>query len=178
MEIIKLEPADVLVVHEPTKLNQTQHAALMDHLRQAFGDNRRVLVLDDGATVSIVRKPAAPVSEMAVKVEIDKTMIGKVLEPGCMLLSPDAVAQLIERTGLTTADLEGMGAIPHVGEDEPVGQMEPHVWLWPGDVGADQMPYGHHPDGRVALRVDDLTDAQRRMPVVMAQLAKLQEGNT
>ena len=181
MNLIQLQPDDVLVLRCPGSMSQAQRDAALAGLCDYLGPDRKVIFLDAGEALDVLRKPALPAQtgtdETSVKVEIDKTMIGKVLEPGCMLLSPDAVAHLIERTGLTTADLESMGAIPHVGEDEPVGRLEPHVWLWPGDVDADQMPYGHHPDGRVALRVDDLTEGQRRMSVVEAQLAKLHFNN-
>ena len=179
MEVIKLEPADVLVHSVPDRLSQDQITKLTAAMAQQFGPNQKVLVMHAGASMSVVRQQSRAV-ELAVKFDTSAAFdaVRAALAPGAMLLPPEAVDMLLTRYGIGSAQLESIGGVPAkdpTQDDDAVGaaQLDPYVWLAADQVMADQIPYGTHTDGRIAIRVDDLTEAQRMWPEVRDQLAKI-----
>lgn len=55
MNLIELQPDDVLVVRHPAHLNRTQLDAMLAQLRSVLGDTQRVMILDAGQTVDALR---------------------------------------------------------------------------------------------------------------------------
>lgn len=125
----------------------------------------------------------------------------KGLSPGAVLMPQEAVAAAAAKCGMSAAEFVGealtngaqIGAdddatwlavaqaqrqreVQHVDTDEPeTSGIPPHVWLYRNMLTDQQMaaPLGRdETNGQYAVAIDQLTDAQRAIPHVAAQIPK------
>ena len=142
MNLIQLQPDDVLVLRCLGGMSQAQRDAALAGLRNYLGPDLKVIFLDAGETLDVLRGVAVP-----------------------------AHAQDDQPT--TTG--EGYREVQHVDTDEPEETgIPPHVWLYRNMLTEQQAvaPLGRdETNGQYAVAIGDLTDAQRALPHVAAQLA-------
>lgn len=156
MNLIQLQPDDVLVLRCPGRMSQAQRDAALAGLRDYLGPDRKVIFLDAGEALDVLRVSLSGKVETndIVRAGSSDTIVGDALAAG-------------------TAWRE----VQHVDvpEEEPAG-IPPHVWLYRNMLTDLQAlaPLGRdETNGQYAVAVDQLTDFQRAIPHVKAQLDEI-----
>lgn len=167
MNLIQLQPDDVLVVSHPSYLSTSQRDAMVEILRQALGQSQRVLIIDAGQSLDVLRGVAA---EDQAKDDAQRTIWRQ------------------EYNALSPADREAYGGFagfvadkggvdPYArGVEEPEAEgIPPHAWLYRNMLTDHQIecevPIGRNEtNGQYAVAIDQLTDEQRAIPHVSKQL--------
>lgn len=154
MNIIELHPDDAIVVTLVEQLTKEQRDDLVAQVRRDFG-MRRVVALDSGSQITVVRRVAVTSQDIETEVALDANAG----------FDPWQDTPAGERT------------VQHVNTDtqdeEPAGVLPPHVWLYRNMLTDLQRaaPLGiDSTNGQYAVAVEDLTDDQRRIPHVEGQM--------
>lgn len=164
MNLIELQPDDVLVLRCPHVLNREQQASLRGAMQLVLGSEQRVMVLDGGQEIDVIRV----------------TLVGKV-ETNHIVRPADDDAAFIaaaKDAGYAGAEIRhAQREVQHVDTDEPEAEgIPPHVWLYRNMLTDLQAvaPLGRdETNGQYAVAIDDLTDEQMRVPHVLKQLDEL-----
>jgi len=156
MNLIQLQPDDVLVVRHPSHLNRPQLDAMLAQLRSALGEAQRVMILDGGQEIDVLRGVDAEAKD----------------ETEYLLSSKANAARLAE--GMAQAGL-GQREVQHVDtpDEEPAG-IPPHVWLYRNMLTEQQLvaPLGRdETNGQYAVAIDQLTEEQWYVPHILDQIA-------
>ncbi|MCX7283914.1 MAG: hypothetical protein NTX28_07695 [Novosphingobium sp.] len=150
MNLIQLQPDDVLVLRCPGRMSQAQRDAALAGLRDYLGSDRKVIFLDAGETLDVLRG-----------VDLAKAQ-GE--QPG----SSWTVG------GKPLTEALAQREVQHVDTDEPEATgIPPHVWLYRNMLTDLQAvaPLGRdETNGQYAVAIDELTDEQRAIPHVSKQL--------
>ena len=168
MNLIQLQPDDVLVLRTPGRMDQAQRDAALAGLRSYLGPDRKVIFLDAGETLDVLRCAASDAAQT----------------------DQDGAQRAIwrqEYNALPPADREAYGGFagfveaqggfdPYAPQDEEPPALPPHVWLYrkmltDHQIESDAPLFRDEANGQYAVAVDDLTDEQRAIPHVAAQLA-------
>lgn len=165
MNLIQLQPDDVLVLRCPGHLNKTQLDAMTAQLRFVLGETQRVIILDGGQSLDVLRGV-----DIAAKDDAQRTIWRQ------------------EYNALSPADREANGSFagfvadkggvaPYArGTDELEAEgIPPHVWLYRNMLTDHQIecevPIGRNEtNGQYAVAIDQLTYEQRAIPHVSRQL--------
>lgn len=152
MNLIQLQPDDVLVVRHPSHLNRTQLDAMLAQLRSALGETQRVMILDGGQEIDVLR--------------------GVPPQTGTAEPAPPQSSWTVD--GEPLAEALAQRAVQHVDtpDEEPAG-IPPHVYLYRNMLTDLQRlaPLGiDETNGQYAVAIDQLTDEQRAIPHVSRQL--------
>jgi len=182
MNLIELQPDDVLVLRCPHVLSREQQASLRGALQLVLGPDQRVVVLDGGQEIDVIRV------SLSGKVETND------IARNAPQTDQDDAQRAIwrqEYNALPPADREQYGSfsgyvayhggvdpyareVQHVDtpDEEPAG-IPPHVWLYRNMLTDLQAlaPLGRdETNGQYAVAIDQLTDEQRAIPHVVKQL--------
>lgn len=175
MNIIELQPGDVLVVRTTQRLTLEQKEACKQHLGRALGAGLPLLIIDSGDQLDAIRKAALEKADTWAEVEGSDAARRAALNAELAERNEQREREQ-EEAWAAAENTQGAGdrEVQHVDseEEEPSG-LEPHVWLYPQYLTELQKlaPYGQSADGKLsAVRVEDLTETQRKIPRVAAQL--------
>lgn len=171
MNLIQLQPDDVLVLRCPGRMSQAQRDAALAGLRDYLGPYRKVIFLDAGEALDVIR--------VAVSGKVETNDIVRHAPPETTE-AEDATwlaAAAEARAGGFVGAPEGLGQreVQHVDvpEEEPAGT-PPHVWLYRNMLTDLQAlaPLGRdETNGQYAVAVDQLTGEQIETPHIRDQLA-------
>jgi len=144
MNLIQLQPDDVLVVSHPSYLSMSQRDAMVDILRQTLGQTQRVLIIDAGQSLDVLRGV-----DLAEAQDELPTTTGEGYREVQHVDTDEPEAEGIPpHVWLYRNMLTDMQAVAPLGRDETNGQY--------------------------AVAIDDLSDGQRAIPHVATQLALME----
>lgn len=153
MNLIEVTPDDVLVLRTPDRLHQAQHDAALEVLRRILGPGQRILILDGGQALDVIRV----------------SLSGKVETNDIVQYADQALASAAVPGGYT------MREVQHVDTDEPEAKgIPPHVWLYRNMLTDLQAvaPLGRdETNGQYAVAIDQLTEDQWYVPHILNQIA-------
>lgn len=152
MNLIQLQPDDVLVVTDPQRLTTEQRYTAISRLRSVMGESQAVMVLDGGQTIEALR-PATVTAPLEIKIDGMECM-RKAMAPGAILLSVEAVSRLYGMLNEVRSPkdmndlLVACGGIASTAESEYATPKEPyvppvpyvHVWLQGHQVPFRSLP--------------------------------------
>lgn len=188
MNLIELQPDDVLVLRTPGRMSQGERKTLADGMA-ILGAGREVLIIDGGYTLDVVR--------IAVSGKVETNDIVRLADGDARLEREHARVQrraAQHADGTTYVDSQfrpitkeqndaliaardaalGQREVQHVDTDEPEAEgIPPHVYLYRNMLTDLQAlaPLGRdETNGQYAVAIDQLTDEQRAIPHVVKQL--------
>lgn len=184
MNLIELQPDDVLVLRCPGHMSQAQRDAALAGLRDYLGPDRKVIFLDAGEALDVIRV------SLSGKVETND-----IVRPAEQAQDGDQrAAHRQAYNDLAPEEREQYGSfsgyvayhggadpyareVQHVDTDEPEAEgIPPHVWLYRNMLTDMQAlaPLGRDDtNGQYAVAIDQLTDEQRAIPHVAMQLDRM-----
>lgn len=190
MNLIELQPDDVLVLRCPGVLTKDQRDAAFTSLRLFIGPDRKVLILDGDQALDVIRVSLSGKVETndIVRHADEQSSWGNWQDPD----GAQRAAHRKEYNALSPEEREPYGnfmgfvadkggrdpyarEVQHLDTDEPEAEgIPPHVWLYRNMLTDLQAlaPLGRdETNGQYAVAIDELTVEQRAIPHVAIQLA-------